>query len=151
MTPISMTPSVMPASLEVLRVSPEAVLPTRAHAGDAGMDLYGLEDVILGARQGKMARTGIAMAIPHGFVGMIADRSSLGKKGVKTAGGIVDAGYRGEVQVILWNLTDTEIRLAKGERIAQMLIYPIAAPAVVEVKSLDETKRGAGGFGSTGK
>ena len=146
-----MTPISMPASLEVLRVSPEAVLPTRAHAGDAGMDLYGLEDVILGARQGKMARTGIAMAIPHGFVGMIADRSSLGKKGVKTAGGIVDAGYRGEVQVILWNLTDMEIRLEKGERIAQMLIYPIATPAVVEVKSLDETKRGAGGFGSTGK
>ncbi len=146
-----MTPISIPASLEVLRVSPDAIIPTRAHPGDAGMDLYGLEDVILGARQGKMARTGIAMAIPHGFVGMIADRSSLGKKGVKTAGGIVDAGYRGEVQVILWNLTDTEILLAKGERIAQMLIYSIATPAVVEVGSLDETKRGAGGFGSTGK
>ena len=146
-----MTPISIPASLEVLRVSPDAIIPTRAHPGDAGMDLYGLEDVILGARQGKMARTGIAMAIPHGFVGMIADRSSLGKKGVKTAGGIVDAGYRGEVQVILWNLTDREILLAKGERIAQMLIYSIATPAVVEVGSLDETKRGAGGFGSTGK
>lgn len=141
----------MPESLEVLRVSPEAVLPTRAHPEDAGMDLYALEDVILGARQGRMARTGIAMAIPQGFVGMIADRSSLGKKGVKTAGGIVDAGYRGEVQVILWNLTDSEIRLGKGERIAQMLIYPIATPAIREVQALDETRRGAGGFGSTGK
>jgi len=141
----------MPATLEVKRVATEAVLPTRAHAEDAGMDLYGLEDVVLGPGQGKMARTGIAMAIPTGFVGMIADRSSLGKKGVKTAGGIVDAGYRGEVQVILWNLTQEEIRLGKGERIAQMLIYPIATPAIREVQNLDETQRGAGGFGSTGR
>lgn len=147
-------PSHYPAQLEVLRVSPEATLPTRAHADDAGMDLYGLEDVILGPGQGKMARTGIAMAIPAGFVGMIADRSSLGKKGVKTAGGIVDAGYRGEVQVILWNLTETEIRLGRGERIAQMLIIPIATPAILEVPTADKlgsTTRGAGGFGSTGK
>jgi dUTP pyrophosphatase len=137
--------------VEIMRVSPDATLPTRAHPDDAGMDLYGLEDVILEPSQGKMARTGVAMAIPQGFVGMVADRSSLGKRGVKTAGGIIDAGYRGEIQVILWNISSEPIQLKRGERIAQLLILPIATPAVVEVAKLDETKRGANGFGSTGK
>lgn len=138
-------------TLPIKRLNGEATLPTRAHPGDAGMDLYALEDVILGGREGKLAKTGVAMAIPVGCVGMIADRSSMAKKGVKVAGGIIDAGYRGEVMICLWNLTDTEIRLARGERIAQMLILPIATPAVQEVASLDDTSRGTGGFGSTGK
>jgi dUTP pyrophosphatase len=137
--------------VEAMKVSPEATLPTRAHPEDAGMDLYGLEDVIIEPSQGKLARTGIAMAIPQGFVGMIADRSSLGKRGVKTAGGIIDEGYRGEIQVIVWNISGEPIHLKRGERIAQLLILPIATPAIVEVTTLDETKRGANGFGSTGK
>ncbi len=136
--------------IDVLKVSPEATLPTRAHPEDAGMDLYGLEDAIIAPQDGKLVRTGIAMAIPEGHVGMIADRSSMAKKGIKTAGGIIDAGYRGEIQVVLRNITKEEIRIQRGERIAQLLIIPIATPAVKEVTSLSETKRGAGGFGSTG-
>lgn len=134
----------------VKRLSPEAILPTRAHADDAGMDLYALEDVWIGPGEGKLASTGVAMAIPQGHVGMIADRSSMAKKGIKTAGGIIDAGYRGEVKVILRNLSNEEIRLNAGERIAQLLILPIQTPAVVESADLDSTARGEGGFGSTG-
>lgn len=137
-------------SLKTLRVSADAVLPTRAHPDDAGLDLYGLEDVFLEIGQGKLARTGIALALPSGHVGLIADRSSLAKKGIKTAGGVIDAGYRGEIQVVLWNISSVPVHLKRGERIAQLLILPIATPAVLEVASLDETQRGLGGFGSTG-
>jgi len=137
-------------SLKVLRVSSEAVLPTRAHADDAGLDLYNLEDVLLEPGQGKVAKTGIAMALPVGHVGLVADRSSLAKKGIKTAGGIIDAGYRGEIHIVFWNISKECVQLKRGERIAQLLIIPIVTPAVVEVDTLDETTRGINGFGSTG-
>jgi dUTP pyrophosphatase len=140
-----------PSSINILRVSSEAVLPTRAHPDDAGLDLYGLEDVILPPSQGRVAKTGIALALPPGHVGLVADRSSLAKRGVKTAGGIIDAGYRGEIHIVLWNISSEPIQLKRGERIAQLLIIPIATPAVVEVTTLDETQRGNKGFGSTGK
>lgn len=139
------------SSVNVMRVASEAVLPTRAHADDAGLDLYGLDDVILEPSQGKVAKTGIAIALPAGHVGLVADRSSLAKKGVKTAGGIIDAGYRGEIHIVLWNLTKEPIHLKRGERIAQLLILPIITPAVNEVEALDETLRGTKGFGSSGR
>ena len=138
-------------SLQTRRLHPEATLPTRAHPDDAGLDLYALEDVILNPGEGRMARSGVAFALPFGTVGMIADRSSLAKKGIKTAGGIIDAGYRGEVQVVFWNLSKEEVRITKGERMAQMLILPILTSAVKEVTELSDTSRGAGGFGSTGR
>jgi dUTP pyrophosphatase len=137
-------------SLKILRVNADAVLPTRAHPDDAGLDLYGLEDVYFEAGQGKVAKTGIALALPQGHVGLITDRSSLAKKGITTAGGVIDAGYRGEIQVVLWNISPLPVQLKRGERIAQILILPIATPVVAEVSSLDETQRGLGGFGSTG-
>jgi dUTP pyrophosphatase len=141
----------MPASISIMRLSDEAVLPTRAHPGDAGMDLYGLEDTTIEPGQGKMLRTGIAMAIPQGFVGLVSDRSSMAKRGIKSAGGVIDAGYRGEVHIVLWNISRETAQLKKGERIAQLLILPIATPAVKEVSSLDETSRGTKGVGSSGK
>src|SRR5687767_3329381 len=118
-----------PETIRIMKVAPEATLPTRAHPDDAGLDLYCLEDAILAAMEGKVVRTGVAMAIPAGFVGMVADRSSMAKKGVKTSGGIIDAGYRGEIQVVLRNISKEEIRICRGERIAQLLIIPIATPA----------------------
>jgi dUTP pyrophosphatase len=141
----------MPESIEILRLSPEATLPTRAHADDAGLDLYGLEDAILAPQEGKVLRTGVAMAIPRGFVGQVADRSSMAKRGVKVAGGVIDAGYRGEIHIVLWNLSASEVRIARGERIAQILIVAIATPAVREVAKLDDTARGGKGFGSSGR
>jgi dUTP pyrophosphatase len=141
----------MPESINILRLSQDAVLPTRAHSDDAGMDLYCLEDVLLTPQQGKVARTGIALALPPGFVGLVYDRSSMAKRGIKTAGGVIDAGYRGEIHIVLWNLSSEEIRLSRGERIAQILIFPVATPAVKEVTELDSTPRGSKGFGSSGK
>ncbi len=138
-------------SIKILRISSQATLPTRAHPDDAGLDLYNLEDVLLEGGQGKVVKTGIALAIPTGHVGMVADRSSLAKKGIKSAGGIIDAGYRGEVHIVLWNLSKEAVQLKSGERIAQLLILPIATPAVQEVQTLDETQRGKNGFGSTGR
>jgi dUTP pyrophosphatase len=137
--------------IQVQKISPEATLPTRAHADDAGLDLYSLEDVLLEPQQGKVSRTGIALAIPKGHVGLVADRSSLAKRGVKTAGGVIDAGYRGEIHIVLWNLSNGPLQLKRGERIAQLMILPVATPAVLEVQTLDETARGLKGFGSTGK
>jgi dUTP pyrophosphatase len=138
-------------TIEILRVNPHAILPTRAHADDAGLDLYNLEDFRLEPGEGKMVKTGIALAVPKGYVGLVADRSSLAKRGLKTAGGVIDAGYRGEVHIVLWNISKESFELKAGERLAQLLIIPIATPAVLEVTSLDETARGAKGFGSSGK
>ena len=139
------------SELPMQKTAEDAILPTRAHPEDAGLDLYGLEDVIIPPGEGRVAKTGIAIALPVGYVAMIADRSSLAKKGIKTAGGIIDAGYRGEIMVVLWNLSKQEIRLNRHERIAQLLTIPIATPAVRAQTTLDDTARGAGGFGSTGK
>jgi dUTP pyrophosphatase len=140
------------SSLEILRVVPEATLPVRAHSDDAGLDLFGLDDVTLSPREGKVARTGIAIALPKGYVGLVADRSSLAKRGVKTAGGVIDAGYRGELHIVLWNLSDEVQTLKSGDRVAQLLVFPVATPAVKEVKAFDhETARGTKGFGSSGK
>ena len=143
--------TVHPETIAIRRVSPDAVLPTRAHPNDAGMDLYSLEDILLEPNQGKVSRTGIAVAVPEGYVGLVADRSSLAKRGVKTAGGVIDAGYRGEVHIVLWNISGEGISLKRGERIAQLLLIPVATPAVLEVETHDETARGVKGFGSSGK
>ena len=136
---------------KVSKLHPDAKVPVRFHDNDAGIDLHSCEDVTLEAGRGHVTSTGIAVAVPDGFVGMIADRSSMARRGIKTAGGIIDPGYRGEVGVVLWNISKSTIRLRKGDRIAQLLLIPIATPKVTEVKSLDDTKRGSGGFGSTGR
>jgi dUTP pyrophosphatase len=143
-----------PAHLEIRKTDPAARVPVRAHATDAGLDLCALEGTVLGPRQGAKLRTGLALAIPVGFVGMIADRSSMASKGLKTAGGIIDSGYRGEVQVVLWNLTDQEMLVQAGDRIAQLLVIPVALPRVEVVADFADggaTSRGAGGFGSSGR
>ena len=137
--------------LPIRRLAPDAVLPTRAHPDDAGLDLYSVEDVALEPGQGTLVKTGIAAAVPQGHAGLICDRSSLAKRGLKTAGGVIDAGYRGELGILLWNISGQIQKLKKGERLAQLLIVPVAVPAVREAESLDETTRGANGFGSTGK
>ncbi|MBI4060791.1 MAG: dUTP diphosphatase [Elusimicrobia bacterium] len=133
------------------RLDPAATLPTRAHADDAGLDLYALEDAELAPGEGAVVRTGVAMAIPAGHVGLVCDRSSLAKRGLKTAGGVIDAGYRGEVGVMLWNVSRAAQALKKGERIAQLLVVAIATPLPKDCDDLGETARGLGGFGSTGK
>jgi len=137
--------------MEIMKIHPDATIPGRAHPDDAGLDLVSVDELDLPPQSGRLVRTGIAVAIPQQHVGMIADRSSMAKKGLKTAGGIIDAGYRGEVMVVLWNLGRETAHISRGDRIAQLLVIPIATPAVNQVETLDSTGRGAGGFGSTGK
>ncbi len=141
----------MSAVLPIRRLDAAAVLPTRAHHDDAGLDLYGLEDAVVPPGEGRVLRTGVAVAVAAGHVGLVCDRSSMAKRGLKTAGGVIDAGYRGEVGVVVWNLSREPQSVKKGERVAQMLVVPIAVPAPIESSDLGETKRGAGGFGSTGR
>jgi dUTP pyrophosphatase len=138
-------------TLSVKKLHPEAKLPTRAHPEDAGLDLYSIERVRIPAGEGALLRTGVAMEIPEGYVGLVTDRSSLARRGLKTGGGIIDAGYRGEVHVIVRNVTQDSIEIELGERMAQMLILPIARPEATWSEKLTESRRGTGGFGSTGK
>lgn len=137
--------------LQIKKLNINATLPTRAHAEDAGLDLYALEEGVIGRFGSAMVSTGIALELRPGTVGLIADRSSVAKRGLKTVGGVIDSGYRGEVKILLRNLSDENQKVEKGERIAQMLILPIETPAVQEVETLSETSRGEGGFGSSGR
>lgn len=141
----------MSQTLPIRRLDAAATVPTRAHPDDAGLDLYSLEDAELLPGQGNVIRTGIAIAVPFGHVGLVCDRSSMAKRGLKTAGGVIDAGYRGELGVVLWNISGAPQSVKKGERLAQLLVLPVATPAPVEVEDLGLTARGAGGFGSTGR
>jgi len=126
-------------------------VPTKGHMDDAGWDLYSFETVSIPAGATVLVSTGIAMAIPKGYVGLIWDRSSMGVKGIHRHAGVIDSGYRGEVKVCLHNTTKEPYHIEKGDRIAQMLIQE--APVFIQhvVHELDSTNRGDGGFGSTGK
>ncbi len=133
-----------------------AVVPQRAHAGDAGLDLSILERVTIEPGARARVGTGLAIAVPPGYAGFIVPRSGLAARlglSLVNTPGIVDAGYRGEVQIVLLNTDrETTIELAAGERVAQLLIVPVALSAVVAVDELPEAAdaRGTGGYGSTG-
>jgi dUTP pyrophosphatase len=141
-------------SLPIARLDERARLPTRAHDGDAGLDLYALERVVLAPGERASVPTGIAVEIPPGQAGLVLPRSGLAARhgiSVVNAPGLIDAGYRGEVRVLLLN-TDREQRfeLAAGDRIAQLVLVRVELPEVIEVESLSDSERGAGGFGSSG-
>lgn len=135
--------------LSVKKIDNNAVLPTRAHVDDAGMDLYVNGKQVITAHTTLAVGTGIAMEIPSGYVGLIWDKSSVGAKGLKTLGGVVDSGYRGEVKVVVHNLNDEDIVFEHGQKIAQMLIQKVELLDIEEVADLSSTVRGEGGFGST--
>lgn len=136
--------------LKVHRMN-DAKLPSYAHPGDAGMDLYSLEECALKAGERRAIKTGIKMAIPEGFVGLVRDRSGLAvNHGITVMAGVVDSGYRGEVGIVLRNTSSLDVNITKHMRIAQMLILPVGHAEIIDTDDLDETKRGHGGFGSTG-
>jgi dUTP pyrophosphatase len=143
------------SELQAQRLDPRAVLPTRAHEGDAGLDLYALEPCLLEPGQRAMVRTGVAVEIPAGYAGLVMPRSGLAARhgiALANAPGLIDAGYRGELKVLLLNTDRTSsCQLAAGDRIAQLVLTPVETPAVVEVSGLSDSTRAAGGFGSTGK
>lgn len=139
--------------LRIKKIHPDAVLPRYSRQGDAGLDLHAVENVIIPPQERKLIATGIAMAIPSGYAGLIWDRSGMAAKhGITTLGGVIDSNYRGEWKVILHNLSTEPFTVEKGMRIAQLLIQPVQKKEIVEVEELDEdTERGTEGFGSSGK
>ena len=141
--------------LPVAKLKDEALLPTRAHEGDAGLDLYACEPAHIGPGERWGVGTGIAAQIPAGHAGLVLPRSGLARDhgiGLANAPGLIDAGYRGEIRVMLLNNDPAEIfRVAVGDRIAQLVIAPIALAEPVEVAALAESARGDGGFGSSGR
>jgi dUTP pyrophosphatase len=140
--------------LRVRLLLPGAELPTRAHEGDAGLDLRAAEPATIGPGERAAIGTGIAVEIPAGHAGLVLPRSGLALKhgiALVNAPGLIDSGYRGELRVLLLNTDrEHEFELERGDRIAQLLIVPFAAAAPVDVAELSETDRGLGGFGSSG-
>ncbi len=133
------------------KLHPDAKIPNFAHPGDAGMDLYSVANLTLKPGERASVPTGIAIALPDGYVGLMWDKGGPSHKfGVKTLGGVVDAGYRGEYLVGLVNLSQEDFEIKVGQKIAQLLIQKVEHPEVEEVAELDETARGDGRFGSTG-
>lgn len=138
--------------LEVKKLEAPAKLPTYAYDGDAGLDIYALEAVSLPAAARVSVRTGIALAIPEGYVGLICDRSGLAAKyGIHHLAGVIDSGYRGEVIVVLLNTSATDYKIAAGDKIAQLLVQPVEQVEVIAVSHLPDSPRAESGFGSTGK
>jgi dUTP diphosphatase len=142
------------SGLRVLRLDERAVIPTRAHPGDAGLDLHALEGTLLGPGERARVRTGIAVEIPKGQAGMVLPRSGLAARhgiALVNAPGLIDAGYRGELQVLLLNTDRHEtFELVPGDRIAQLVIVDVRTPGAIEVEELTDSDRGVGGFGSSG-
>ena len=146
--------STNPVRLPVKRLDPTIELPSYAYEGDAGLDLRSSEDVTLKPFERRLVSTGLAIAIPEGYAGFVQPRSGMAlKHGLSMANtpGLIDSHYRGELKVIAINLDPSEpIVIKRGDRIAQLVIQQVPVISLVEVEELDETDRGAGGFGSSG-
>ena len=128
-----------------------AKAPSFAHDSDAGMDFYAVEKTTIEPGTRVAIKTGIALAIPKGYVGLFWDKSSVGiSKGLKTLGGVIDAGYRGEVMIGILNTTNSSYTFEAGDKVSQLLVQKIEQPTMVETDMLGSTERGEGGFGSTG-
>jgi dUTP pyrophosphatase len=140
-------------TLRFRRIHPDAALPCYAHEGDAGMDVRSVEDIEIAPGSRALVHTGLVMMLPLGWEAQVRPRSGLAlKHGVTVLNtpGTIDAGYRGEVGVILANFGDVPFKVAKGDKVAQIVVAPVTRAEIVETAEVDETERGAGGFGSTG-
>ncbi|KAI9320695.1 dUTPase-like protein [Dichotomocladium elegans] len=137
--------------LAVKRLSSKARLPTRGSSGAAGYDLYSAANVAIPAMGKAVIPTDLSLAIPQGCYGRVAPRSGLASKHfIDTGAGVIDEDYRGPLGVLLFNFSTEEYQVNEGDRIAQLILERIYTPEVIEVDELDNTERGAGGFGSTG-
>lgn len=139
--------------LRFRRIHPDAVLPAYAHPSDAGMDVRSVDDLVIAPGRRALVHTGLVMALPPMYEAQVRPRSGLALKHgitVLNTPGTVDSGYRGEVGVILANFGEEDFVVKKGDKIAQIVIAPVTQPVIEETETVDETDRGAGGFGSTG-
>lgn len=140
-------------TLSFKRVHPDAVLPAYAHPSDAGMDIRSVEALVIPVGKRALVHTGLVVNLPPAYEAQVRPRSGLALKNgvtVLNTPGTIDAGYRGEIGVILINLGENDFEVKVGDRIAQLVIAPVTQPTIVEATEIDETDRGAGGFGSTG-
>lgn len=136
--------------MKVKKLDPRARLPLRAHPTDSGADLFALERTVLPARGVVKVRTGVAVELPENTSGIIWGKSSVESRGIKAMAGLVDAPYRGELLVCMYNLNDTEFVFESGQKVAQLVVLPTLYPSFEEAEELSDTSRGSGGFGSTG-
>jgi len=137
--------------LKIKKLNPDAIIPRYALPGDAGMDLFSVEDVTIEPGQRHAVATGLAIELPAGFVSLIWDKSGVAlKKGLTKMAGVIEHTYRGEYKILLLNTSEEVVEIKKGDKIAQLLIQPIVTAQILEVEDLSETDRGVGGFGSTG-
>lgn len=137
--------------LKVKKIHKDGKLPLYQHQGDAGLDVFSCIHCVLGIGETKPIPTGIKVAIPEGYVGLLWDKSGISLKGVHRLAGVIDSGYRGEVKVVMVNLGNEPFIIEKGMKIAQLLIQKVTEVKVTESEELEETSRGDKGFGSTGK
>jgi dUTP pyrophosphatase len=137
--------------LKIKKLALDAILPTKGHPGDAGIDFYAKETVVISPGQQMRVFSGVAIEIPEGYVGLVWDKSSIAfNKGLKTMGGVIDAGYRGEIIFCMHNTTDMEQVIEKYHKVAQIIIQKFEDCDIVEIIDLSDTVRGDGREGSTG-
>jgi len=137
--------------LQIQKLDPEARIPLFSYKGDAGMDIFSIEELDIAPGEKVSIRTGLRLAIPKGHAGFVWDKSGLAvKHHLKTMAGVIDSNYRGEFLVVLTNLGKEIYHVEKGSKIAQLIISPIASLEIEESEISDETERGQGGFGSSG-
>ena len=131
-------------------IDPGAIMPTRAHKDDAGLDLYATEDAVVFRDGSYTFDTGVHVAIPQGYVGFLKSKSGLNVNNGIQSSGVIDAGYTGSIRVKLYNHSHKMVRIKRGQKISQLVILPIITPELELVDDLEDTERGDGGFGSSG-
>jgi len=137
--------------IKIKKLKENAKLPNYAMKGDVGLDLYSMEEVTIPPMGHYMFSHGFALEFPCGYTALVKDKSSISKIGLHTMGGVYDAGYRGEYNTHLVNLSDKPYTVEKGDKISQLVIFPVIIGELEEVQELSESERGIGAYGSTGK
>lgn len=137
--------------IKIKKLKDGVKLPSYALPGDVGMDMYAMETVTIHPMEHVRLYHGFAMEFPVGFAAIVKDKSGIAKKGLHTMGGVFDAGYRGEYNTHLVNLSNVAITIEVGDKVSQLIIYPVAIAELEEVDELSESERGEGAFGSTGR
>ncbi len=137
--------------VKIKKLNEDAIVPHYAHPGDAGLDLFALQNDTIAPGEIKVIYFGLAMEFEQGYVAIMKDRSSMGKKGIHNLGGVFDSGYRGEYNCTLINLSDKTYEIKKGDKVTQVVIFSLGQAEIQETEVLSETDRSTGGFGSTGR
>ena len=133
------------------KLTPDAIIPNYAHPGDAGLDIFSNEDCVINPGERHLVSSGWSLALPEGYVAFIKDKSGVAyKKGIIHMAGVIEYTYRGEYKVLLFNTTKEPFEIKKRDKIAQLVLLPVATAEIEVAEELSETTRGAGGFGSTG-